>query len=348
MPPGTRGHELSEVDTHKTSISLSGIEKASILLISLGADVSSHVLQQLTPEEIERLTAEIVLLKRIDPDVRKNVLDDCKRALTDRSLIAGAEYARIILEQVVGGAKAKELLTRLTSGGGAGSFRWLRAVPPPQLAQCIRSERPQVVALVLGHLPPELAALVLSSLPEQVQGEVALRLTTMQPTDPDVVRGVDEVLVQRLSTSENATFTEVGGNETVVHILNNVDRGTEKKIMEYLSKADSKTASAIKEMMFVFEDMLNLDDRTIQVILRDVPQDDLRLALKGATEAVKEIFFHNMSQRAAETLKEDLEASGPVRLRDVEAAQGRIASIARALDEAGEISIRDLGEDVLL
>ncbi len=339
---------MADNESQKSAISLSGVEKASVLLISLGSDISSSVLQQLTPEEIERLTAEIVMLKRVDQGLRDQVLDECRESLGKQSVGGGAEYARALLEQVVGGAKAKELLTRLSTGGGAGSFRWLRAVPPPQLAQCIRSERPQVAALVLGHLPADQAAQVLAVLPEQMQGEVALRLTAMQPTDPEVVRGVDEVLLQRLSTSENAAFTEVGGNEAVVNILNNVDRGTEKKIMEFLSDADKETADSIKEMMFIFEDILNLDDRSIQVILRDVPQDDLRLALKGSPENVKEVFFRNMSQRAAETLKEDLEASGPVRLRDVDAAQGRIASIARALDEAGEISIRDTGEDVIV
>lgn len=335
-------------ESQRSAISLSGIEKASVLLISLGADISSSVLQQLTPEEIERLTAEIVMLKRVDQGLRDQVLEECKQSLSKQTIGGGAEYARVILEQVVGGAKAKELLTRLSSGAGAGSFRWLRAVPPPQLAQCIRGERPQVAALVLGHLPPDQAAQVLSVLPEQMQGEVALRLTAMQPTDPEVVRGVDEILLQRLSTSENAAFTEVGGNEAVVNILNNVDRGTEKKIMKFLSDTNKETADSIKEMMFVFEDILRLDDRSIQIILRDVPQDDLRLALKGSPDNVKEVFFRNMSQRAAETLKEDLEASGPVRLRDVEAAQGRIAAIARALDEAGEISIRDTGEDMVV
>jgi flagellar motor switch protein FliG len=339
---------LAENEIEKPAIALSGTEKASVLLISLGSDKSSSVLQQLTPEEIERLTAEIVMLKRVDQSLRTQVLDECKKALGDQTVAGGAEYARVILEQVVGGAKTKELLTRLTSGGGVGNFRWLRAVPPPQLAQCIKIERPQVVALVLGHLPPEQAAQVLSALPEHAQGEVALRLTAMQPTDPEVVRGIDEILIQRLSTADNAAFTEVGGSEAVVNILNNVDRGTEKTIMEYLSEAARETAEEIKEMMFVFEDILGLDDRSIQVILRDMPQDDLRLALKGSPDNVKEVFFRNMSQRAVETLKEDLDSSGPVKLRDVEAAQGRISSIARALDEAGEISIRDKGEDVVM
>jgi flagellar motor switch protein FliG len=339
---------LAENETKQPAINLTGTEKASVLLVSLGPEKSSSVLQQLTSDEIERLTAEIVLMKRIDSSLRTQVLDECKKSLADGAILGGTDYARVILEQVVGDAKAKELLSRLTSGSGVGSFRWLRAVSPQQLAQCIRSERPQVMALVLGHLHPEQAAHVLSALPEQAQGEVALRLTMMQPTDPEIVRSIDEILTQRLSTSDNAAFAEVGGSDAVVSILNNVDRGTEKKIMEYLSETASETADEIKEMMFVFEDILNLDDRSIQIILRDVPQDDLRLALKGSSENVKDVFFRNMSQRAVETLKEDMDSSGPVRLRDVEAAQGRISNIARSLDEAGEINIRDTGDDVVM
>jgi flagellar motor switch protein FliG len=170
----------------------------------------------------------------------------------------------------------------------------------------------------------------------------------MLPTDPEIVQSVEEVLLQQLSSSENAAFTEVGGNESIIEILNNVGRTTEKKILDYLAQVDEQVANQIKERMFTFDDITSLDDRSIQVILRDVPQDDLRLALKGVPENVKEVFFRNMSQRAAETLKEDLEATGPVRLRDVEAAQGRIVSIARQLDEAGEISLRSSGDDMIV
>ena len=170
----------------------------------------------------------------------------------------------------------------------------------------------------------------------------------MQPTDSEIVKNIAEVLVQRLSSSENSAFTEVGGNDSVVRILNSAGRSTEKTILDYLAKVDENVANAIKERMFVFEDILSLDDRAIQIILRDVPQDDLRLALKGAQDNVKDIFFRNMSQRAADTLKEDLEASGPVKVRDVEAAQSRIVTVARQLDEAGEISIRNTGDDMVV
>jgi len=326
-----------------------GIAKASVLLIALGSSVSSSVLQQLTPDEVERLTAEIVRRKRIRPELRKKVLDECKRALTEDPATGGQEYAREVLGQVFGENKAKEFLTRLASGGsGAGARRTLRTIPPRQLAQSLKSERPQTVALVLGHLAADQAAQVMSALPEHLQGEAALRLTTMQPTDPEVVNNVAAVLIQQMANSESAGLTEVGGNESIVQILNNVGRTTEKKILEYLTQVDEKIANQIKEKMFVFEDILSLDDRSIQVILRDVPQDDLRLALKGSPDNVKEVFFRNISQRAAETLKEDLEASGPVKLRDVEAAQSRIVNVARQLDEAGEISLRTSSEDVIV
>ena len=338
---------MPEVESPRPAKMLTGMKKVSVLLVALGADVTSSILQQLTPDEMERIAAEIMLLKRIDPEVRRQVISECRRALGDDSEIVGAEYARMVLQQVVGESKAKEVLSRLNTSGGMSAFRWLRTVPARQLSQSLRSERAQVIALVLGHLNAEQAAEVLGTLPEQIQGEVALRLTTMQPTDPEVVKTVAEILLQRLSSSESATFTEVGGNKSVVKILNNVDRSTEKKIIEYLSTADEAVANEIKESMFVFEDILTLDDRSIQIILRDVPQEDLRLGLKGAADNVKDVFFRNMSQRAVETLKEDLEASGPVKLRDVEGAQGRIAAVARQLDEAGEISLRDTGEELV-
>lgn len=338
---------MSELDLQETLGGLSGVAKASVLLISLGAEASSDVLQHLTPDEVERLTAEIVRRKKVPPETRQKVIEECRKALADGSIAGGEEYARRILGQVFGESKAKELLNRLLSGGMSAA-RALRTVPPRHLAQALKSERPQIVALVLAHLPPEQGAHVLSALPEHLQGEVALRLTTMLPTDPEIVQSVEEVLLQQLSSSDNAAFTEVGGNESIIEILNNVGRTTEKKILDYLAQVDEQVANQIKEKMFTFDDILSLDDRSIQIILRDVPQDDLRLALKGVPENVKEVFFRNMSQRAAETLKEDLEATGPVRLRDVEAAQGRIVSIARQLDEAGEISLRSSGDDMIV
>ena len=338
---------MPELDLQEALSGLSGVAKASVLLISLGEKASSDVLQHLTPDEVERLTAEIVRRKKVPPEIRQKVIEECRKALADGSIVGGEEYARRILVHVFGENKAKELLNRLLNGG-MNTVRALRTVPPRHLAQALKFERPQVIALVLAHLLPDQAAQVLSVLPEHIQGEVALRLTTMLPTDPEIVQSVEEVLLQQLSSSENAALTEVGGNESIVEILNNVGRTTEKKILAYLAQVDEQVANQIKEKMFTFDDIVSLDDRSIQIILRDVPQDDLRLALKGVPENVKEVFFRNMSQRAAETLKEDLEATGPVRLRDVEAAQNRIVSIARQLDEAGEISLRSSGDDMIV
>lgn len=331
----------------KYSKNYSGLRKASILMVALGADLSSAIMQQLTPDEIERLTSEIVMINRLDQNISEQVIEDCRKELQKVELIGGTEYARKLLEQVLGEAKATEVLGKLSSDGG-NALRWLRTAPARQLAQCLTNERPQIAALVIGHLPPEQGAQVISALPEDVRGEVALRLTVMQPTDPETVKNVADILLQRLAMTDSANFSEVGGNESVVRILNNVDRSTEKKILEYLTEVNEEVANQIKESMFVFEDILSLDDRSIQIILRDVPQEDLRLALKGAGNDAREVFFRNMSSRAVETLKEDLDASGPVKLRDVEAAQLRIASIARQLDEAGEISLRSSDDEVLV
>lgn len=344
---GTRVSEVPEAVEQKTpDVRLSGLEKASILLITLGTQASASVMQHLAPEEIEAITSQIVLLKKVQPEIRKQVISECQKTLTDRTAAGGMDYAFSLLEQVVGEAKAKVLMARLTSGG-SGTFRSLRSIAPAQLAHSIKNERPQVIALVLGHLSAEQSAQVVQALPEQLQGEVALRLTQMQPTDPEVIKSVDNILLQRLAVSDGPTFTEVGGNDTVVQILNNVDRSTEKNILDFLTRADEKVANAIKEKMFVFEDILALDDRSIQVILRDVPQEDLRLALRALPEREREVFYRNMSQRAAETLKEDMESSGPVKLKDVEAAQGRISNIARQLDEAGEISLRETDDTMI-
>lgn len=329
--------------------SLSGAAKAAILLIALGTKLSSSVLQQLSPEEVERIAAEIVRQKKIRPELREKVLEECKLALTDRSAQGGQEYAQEVLSGVFGENKAKELLSRVSVGVSvSGIGRSLKTIPPRQLAALLQIERPQVIALVLAHLPSDHAAQVLSALPEQLQGEVALRLTTMRPTDPDVVNTVAQVISDKAAESESMGLAEVGGEDSVVRILSNVGRSTENRILEYLRKVDETIAEQIRNKMFVFDDILSLDDRSIQIILREVPQEDLRLALKGTPENVKEVFFRNMSQRAAETLREDLEAMGPVKLKDVEAAQNRIVAVARQLDEAGEISIRKSSEDLVV
>ena len=328
--------------------SVPGVKRASMLLVALGTRLTSAIMQELTPDEIERLTLEIVQIDHLSNETRHQILDECGNSLKEIGAVGGPEYARRILEQAVGETKAAELLGRVSSPGSGNALRWLRSVPPRQLAQHVSTERPQVVALVLGHLSPEQTASVIAILPEDLQGEIALRLTGMQPTDPEIVKYVADILLQKLSMTENAAFTEVGGMKAVIQILNNVDRTTEKNILEYLGKVNERVANEVKAGMFIFEDILVLDSRSIQTILREVPQEDLRLALKGATEATKEIFFKNMSQRAAESLKDDLESSGPVRMRDVEAAQGRIAAVARLLDENGEISLRDGGDEVVV
>lgn len=341
-PPGLRS-----TDVKSNSSQLSGVERAAVLLIALGQDLSSTVLQQLTPDEIERLTSEILRMKRVDPLLSAQVLDDCRHTLGEGATSGGVEYATSVLGQVFGEAKAREIIAKLSSGGGVGTLRWVKGVPPRQLAQAIRNERPQVIALIVGHLPGELAAQVIMELPEASRGPVVMCLHSMQPTDPEVIRALNQIMLSKMANTESASYTEVGGNDSVVQILNNVDRSTERKILDFINTSNEFVCQQIKDCMFVFEDLLKLDNRAIQAILREVPQEDLRIALKGTDNSVREIFYNNMSQRAAETLQEDLENSGPVRIRDVEAAQMRIVNIARQLDESGEISLRETGEDTI-
>lgn len=342
-PPGIRSSNVK-----LNASQLSGVERAAVLLIALGQDMSSTIMQQLTPDEIERLTSEILRMKRVDPEVSAQVLEECSQSLRESSSLGGVEYATSVLGQVFGEAKAREIISKLSSGGGAGTLRWVKGVPPRQLAQVIRNERPQVIALIIGHLPGDLAAQVLMELPEASRGPVILSLHNMQPTDTEVIRALNQVMLSKMTNTENSNFKDLGGNDTVVQILNNVDRSTERKILDYVNENNEGVAQQIKDCMFVFEDLLKLDNRAIQAILREVPQEDLRIALKGTDESVREVFYGNMSKRASETLQEDLENSGPVRLRDVEAAQMRIVNIARQLDESGEISLRDSDDDVVV
>jgi flagellar motor switch protein FliG len=326
---------------------ISGIEKASLLLISLGSKAAGSVLQHLSSDEVQTLCAQIARQQKVDPLLQTQVLQDFTRS-RDVSCVGGLDYAQELLEQALGPAKAKSLMDQIAIGSGGRPFDWLKGSSTSRLASCLQHERPQVIALVLAHLTAAQAAEALALLPEEIQGAVAHRLTAMQPVAPDVVTYIEDILKSKL-VRDGATgdLKSVGGLQSLVMILNNADRPTEGKIMQYLEQAESDIAESVKQMMFVFEDILTLDDRAVQAIICDLEQDDLRLSMKGASDEIKEMFFRNMSERAAEALKEDLEMLGPVKRRDVEAAQRRVVAVVRKLDETGEISLRPDSEEVI-
>ncbi|GEK57392.1 flagellar motor switch protein FliG [Marinococcus halophilus] len=335
----------------KRKETLTGKQKAAVLLISLGPDVSAEVYKHLREEEIEKLTLEIANVRKVESSKKEEVMNEFHQIAIAQDYISqgGIGYAKSVLEKALGEEEAMHMINRLTSSLQVKPFDFARKAEPAQVLNFIQNEHPQTIALVLSYLEPGQAGQILSELPETQQTDVARRIAKMDRTSPEIVSEVEAVLEQKLSTSVTQDYTEAGGIESVVEVLNGVDRSTEKIILESLEQEDPELAEEIKKRMFVFEDVVALDNRSIQRVVRDVNNEDLQLALKVASEQVKEVVFQNMSQRMAETFQEEMEFMGPVRLRDVEEAQSRIVGIIRRLEETGEIVIaRGGGDDVIV
>lgn len=329
---------------------LSGRQKAAILLISLGPEISAQIFKNLREEEMEQLTFEIANLRKIDNVQKEEVIAEFHQMCVARDYISqgGIDYAREVLERALGSQKAIDILNRLTSALQVRPFDFIRKTDPSQLLNFIQSEHPQTIALIMAYLEPEQAAILISALPPERQSDVARRIAMMDRTSPEIVKEIERVLERKLSSLVSQDYTSTGGIQSVVDVLNRVDRSTEKTIMETLEIQSPELAEEIKMRMFVFEDIVQLDDRAIQQVLREVETKDLALALKGASEEVSIKIKRNMSKRAAEMLKEDIEFMGPVRLRDVEEAQQRIVNIIRKLEEAGEIIVARGGGDEII
>ncbi|GAB2721894.1 flagellar motor switch protein FliG [Paenibacillus thermoaerophilus] len=330
---------------------LSGRQKAAILLISLGPEVSAHVFKHLREEEIEQLTLEIANVRKVDAAEKEAVLAEFHQICLAQEYITqgGIQYAKDILEKALGSQKAVDIITRLTATLQVRPFDFARKADPQQILNFLQNENSQTIALVLSYLQPDQAATILSSLPQEKQAEVAKRIALMDSTSPEVISQVERVLEQKLSSTVTQDYTTAGGIEAIVQILNGVDRSTERTILDSLEIQDPELAEEIKKRMFVFEDIVNLDNRSIQRIIRDVENADLQLALKVASEEVREAVFRNMSKRMADNFREEMEYMGPVRLRDVEEAQTRIVATIRRLEETGEVIIaRGGGDDIIV
>ncbi|MGO0121698.1 flagellar motor switch protein FliG [Desulfothermobacter acidiphilus] len=332
-------------------INLKGLQKAAVLLLTLGTDLSAKVLRHgFSEAEIEQLTYTISNLGRVPQEVRDGILEEFLELQEARAHIihGGVKRAREILEKAVGPHKAEEIIRRLTQTAAIIPFRTLRKADPRHLFNFLRNEHPQTIALVLAHLDAGQAGAILSALPPELRVDVARRIAIMERTSPEVINEVQRVLEQKLSTVFAPEQSQVGGIESLVTILNMVDRATEKNLLEELEARDPALADEVRKRMFVFEDIVKLDDMSIQRVLREVNMKDLAVALRGATEEVKNRIFRNLSQRAGKMLKDELEYMGPVRLRQVEEAQQKIVKIIRSLEEAGEIVIARGGEDALV
>ncbi|ALC81054.1 flagellar motor switch protein FliG [Bacillus gobiensis] len=330
---------------------LNGKQKAAILMISLGLDVSANVYKHLTEEEIEKLTLEISSVRSVGTNKKQDVIEEFHEIAIAQDYITqgGIDYARQVLEKALGEEKAGSIINRLTSSLQVKPFDFARKAEPSQILNFIQHEHPQTIALILSYLDPVQSGQILSELHPEVQAEVARRIAVMDRTSPEIINEVEQILERKLSSTFTQDYTQTGGIEAVVDVLNGVDRSTEKTILDSLEVQDPELAEEIKKRMFVFEDIVTLDSRAIQRVIRDVENEDLLLSLKVASEEVKEIVFSNMSQRMVETFKEDIEIMGPVRLRDVEEAQSRIVSIIRKLEESGDIVIaRGGGDDIIV
>ena len=329
---------------------LDGLTKAAILLLGLDANVAGDVLKKLPTEAVEQVTRELASLGRVPPDVRDAVVEEFYNIsmATQHMNEGGLDYAKILLKQSLDPKLAEKVLGQIQTQVRKAPFSFLQRAESENLLTFIQEEHPQTIALIMCHLPHHKASEIVSGLPMQKQIEVIKRIADMEQTNPEVIREVEKGLESRLANMIMQSMERAGGVQSVAEILNLIDRATEKQIMEGLESEDPELVEQIRRLMFVFEDILMVDDKGIQTVLQEVDNDELALALKTASEELKQKIFGNMSERASQLIKEDMEFMGPVRVSDVESAQQRIVDIVRRLEDAGEIVISGRGEEGLV
>lgn len=329
---------------------MTGRQKAAHLLISLGPENSSKIFRHLQEEELEQITLEIANVRRTSSEHASEIMAEFYQMCLANQYISqgGIAYATEVLEKALGHEKAMDIINRISASLQVRPFDFVRKTEPAQVLSFIQNEHPQTIAMILAYLDSNKSSIILSALAPDRQVEVARRIALMDNTSPEVIKEVERVLERKLSSVTPQEVSSAGGVKSVVEILNRVDRGTEKTILDALEVEDPELAESIKKLMFVFEDLIQLDDRSIQRVLREVENHDLGLALKGASEDVSNKVFANMSKRASEMLSEDIQFMGPVRLRDVQEAQQRIVNIIRRLEDTGEIVVARGGGDEII
>ncbi len=327
---------------------VSGLRKTAILLVNLGRDASSRVLSQMRDTEVEQIMAEIVKLNSVPAEEARAVFEEFQGMVQARAFVVqgGMGFAQELLENSMGPERAKEILGRLQAAHAQMPFQFLHKADPRQLLSFLQDEHPQTMALVLAHMSADQASIVLSGLNPALQADVAHRIAKMERTSPDVIRQVERMFQAKLSSVLQPTeLSTVGGLQPLVDIINRADRATERLILEGLEGRDQELAEEVRSRMFMFEDIVQLDDRSVQLVLREVESVDLATALKGVTEMVKGKITKNLSERAAENLMEEIDLLGPVRLKQVEEAQAKVVQTIRRLEEAGTITIRRGADD---
>ncbi len=332
----------------RTAARLPGRRKAAVLMAALGSERAAGVMQHMREEDIEGLSLEMAKLSTVEEETAESIFNELA-AVTESEGLAdvsgGIDFARDVLERALGAERAEELIGRLSTVIEMRPFEFLRRTPPEQIVAFLRTESPQTMALVIANLHTMLAAQVLAQVPEEMQPDVALRIARMGETSPRVIHQVEEIMRQKLSTLVEQEYSSAGGTKALANILNHADRSTERNVLDHLGATDQGLAEQVRRMLFVFEDIVKLEERAIQQVLREANQKDLVLALRGAPDAVKEIVMANMSERGAAMLVEEMEVQQPQRKRDVDEAQSRIVAVVRRLEEAGTIVLSGEGDE---
>jgi flagellar motor switch protein FliG len=329
---------------------LTNRQKAAVMLMVLGPELSGQVIRHLEEEHVEHLSLELARLEKVTPEQREQAIAEFYEVAVAQEYISegGVEQARQVLEAAFGSDRAKELVGKVVTAMQVVPFEFLKKADPSQVLSFIQDEHPQTIALILAYMPVGNAAMILTKLPPEMRGDVAARIAMMEQTPPEVIRRVEQVLEKKVSSILSQELSQAGGPKALVDLLNRVDRSTERVIIDSLTETSPELAESVKNMMFVFEDILQLDDRAIQGVLREVDMKELATALKGVSQEVVDKIHRNMSERAVAMLKEDMEFMGPVRLRVVEESQQKIVAIIRKLEESGEIVLGRAGEEEVL
>ncbi len=339
------GKQDTEAAPGVESQPLKGVSKAAILLLNMDKDVAAAVLRHLDEDIVEDITREIAQLDLVGQDERGKVIEEFYNIALARSYAkqGGLGYAKLLLQKALPPDQASHVMKLIEHQVNRRPFSFLAKTDAENLLTFIQDEHPQTIALILSHLTPSKASQVLSDLPVAKQIEVVSRIANMENTNPEVIREVEQGLAARLSGIVSQTFQKVGGVESVAEMLNLADRSTEKGILEALEGQDPDLVEQIRRLMFVFEDILLVNDKGIQAVLKEIENEELALALKTASEELREKIFKNMSERASQLIKEDMEFMGPVRVSDVESAQQKIVDVVRRLEDAGEVIISGRG-----
>ncbi|MEJ2346788.1 MAG: flagellar motor switch protein FliG [Gammaproteobacteria bacterium] len=326
---------------------LSGTERAAILLMSLGEQDASEVLRQLGPKEVQKVGSVMAALSSVSRQQAGQVLDDFVTTVEEQTAmgIGNEDYIRNVLVKALGEDKAGGLIDRILMGHSSKGLEALKWMDPRAVAEIVRLEHPQIIAIVLAYLDSDHAAEVLGFLPERIRADIVMRIASLDGIQPQALQELDEIMEKQFSGNSSVKSSSVGGLKAAANILNFVETAAESEILEQVREADAQLGDRIQDLMFVFDNLADVDNRGIQALLREISSDSLIVALKGADETVKEKIFSNMSKRASEMLRDDLEAKGPVRVSEVEAAQKEILAVARRMAEAGEIALGGKGAE---